>query len=466
METLDTNLHQRQARLGARCFVALTFLLWSLLIATSCSNDDCDSSPSPQYATLKEALQHIESITKISENPDTSAMKRKEELNYKEQYSMFFLQDLNHDDEGGDTFLQKVCILFRGFDRPTVFVTEGYDWVGFEDISDLAVNLNANVVHVEHRNYGESYNQDNGTWKYQTFAQASADLHAVYQALKPLFKERWMSAGTSKNGETSISYSYYYPQDMNLAAAFCSPFIVGLNDERFGNYLFNEVSTEENRNLMKQAIRKALIDGENGLYKEVCKQIAASGQQAPVFNEYIFNLFDTCFQIFQYVPNDEDRKKKLQAMVADNETLVKEIWVTIEGNRDQTVYSYWVECAKEMGWPNNGYSYFADLLEGTSFNLSEMLPDMLKPQDRYLVTTYDGKLYENLVNNFFMTSTCPLLLYYVHDDPWTAGIPSKVGPNTKTIINPIGKHNSALNDPSLCPEDIKQEVMSYVLKYI
>ncbi len=106
------------------------------------------------------------------------------------------------------------------------------------------------------------------------------------------------------------------------------------------------------------------------------------------------------------------------------------------------------------------------MLEGTSFNLSEMLPDMLKPQDRYLVTTYDGKLYENLVNNFFMTSTCPLLLYYVHDDPWTAGIPSKVGPNTKTIINPIGKHNSALNDPSLCPEDIKQEVMSYVLKYI
>ena len=55
-----------------------------------------------------------------------------------------------------------MCILFRGFDRPTVLLTEGYEWYDFSDVSDIGVNLNANVVHVEHRNYGKSYNQDNG----------------------------------------------------------------------------------------------------------------------------------------------------------------------------------------------------------------------------------------------------------------------------------------------------------------
>lgn len=70
------------------------------------------------------------------------------------------------------------------------------------------------------------------------------------------------------------------------------------------------------------------------------------------------------------------------------------------------------------------------------------------------------------MNNFFLTSACPLLLYYVHDDPWTAARPPKVGPNAKLIISPIGKHHSTLNNPALCPPAIKQEVMDYVQKYI
>lgn len=37
---------------------------------------------------------------------------------------------------------------------------------------------------------------------------------------------------------------------------------------------------------------------------------------------------------------------------------------------------------------------------------------------------------------------------------------------TKLIMNPIGKHNSEINDPALCPPEIKQEVMDYVQTYI
>ena len=36
---------------------------------------------------------------------------------------MLFKQDLGHSDEGGDSFQQRVCILFRGFDRPTILVS-------------------------------------------------------------------------------------------------------------------------------------------------------------------------------------------------------------------------------------------------------------------------------------------------------------------------------------------------------
>lgn len=71
-----------------------------------------------------------------------------------------------------------------------------------------------------------------------------------------------------------------------------------------------------------------------------------------------------------------------------------------------------------------------------------------------------------IVNNFFLTSTVPLLLFYVHDDPWSAGMPVQTGSNVKLVVNPIGSHSPYLNDPALCPEATKQEVMRFVSTYI
>ena len=446
----------------------IAILLCGSWVVSSCGVSDDNPVVTPEHATLKEALQGVDRISDIKENPDTAAIRKRTEglLDYKEQYSMMFRQDLNHDVQGGETFEQRVCILFRGFDRPTILVTEGYYWDEFTDAGDLGINLDANMVHVEHRNYGESCNEDMGHWQYQTIAQASADLHAVYQALKPIFKGKWMSAGTSKSGETSISYAYCYPWDMNLAAAFCSPFVIGNNNERYGEYLFNEAGTAEEREWMKTGIRKALKDGEEGLYKTVCQQMETEGQRVPVYTEYVFNLFDSFFQTFQYTPQNDGRLEKLEEMATHDDVLVEEVGNAIEDNRDEAFYPFLVESAKEIGWQDNGYQYFADLLEGTSFNRDDVLPSILKPEDRWVIPTYDGSTYTDIVNNFFMTSTMPLLLFYVHDDPWSADMPKQVGPNVKLVVNPIGCHSPYLNDPKFCPVETKQEVMNFVSTYM
>lgn len=441
-------------------------LLWCLVMGlAACTNDD-NAVVIPQDADLKEVLQETGLFYDITEDPDAKMKEQQDLLHFKAQYSMYFKQATNHDDANSETFMQRVCILFRGYDRPTVFVTEGYLWQHFGDTNDLAANLNANMVHVEHRNYGTSYNQDKGVWNYQTMSQSSADLHAVYQALKPIFKGKWMSGGTSKSGETSIGYAYYYPQDMDLAVAFCSPFATSLDDKRFAPYLMEEVGTEESRSLMKAVMRKTLENGENGVYKDVCEKMKKDGKEVPSFTKFVFNLFDDLFQIYQYEPDDKERIEQMELLLSDNDALLKELCKSIIDNDTDDLYCYWVECAKQQGLPNAGYDYFADLLEGTSFDKNEVLPSLLKKEDRGLEKTYDNTLYNDLVNNFFLTSACPLLLYYVHDDPWTAARPPKVGPNAKLIISPIGKHHSTLNNPALCPPAIRQEVMDYVQKYI
>lgn len=441
----------------------LTVLLLSIV---SCI--DYKDNPTPvETTTIEEALAANDLFSAIKENPDTSAMKRKEkgELNYLSQYGMSFRQAVNHNQPDGDTFQQRVFILFRGFDRPTILVTEGYLWQGFGDAEDIGKNLNANIVHVEHRNFGESYNQDQGKWEYETSAQVSADLHAVYQALKPIFKGKWMSTGTSKNGETSIDYAYYYPNDMDLAAAFCSPFNVSLSDKRFGNYLLNVGNTEEMRAMIKKHIRSALENGEEGLYKVCCEQFKQKDYPLPSFTEYVYNTIDAFFDVFQYtLPSQQ--QAKIEEMTKDKETHAKTIYQSILDNRNATFYTYFVDCAKEQGFPNPGYDYFADLLEGTSFKADDVLKIFLKEEDHRLLMAYDNSVRLDMQDNFFMNTSVPLLFYYSQGDPWSAAQPEKLGPNAKKVINPIGIHSPIINDPNYCPADIKQEVMDFISNYI
>lgn len=445
-----------------------TLKLWMLLVIALSIASCTDNSDNPVVnTTLEEALANTHLFSDIKENPDKGAMekKKKGELDYLSQYSMFIEQPVNHNQPDADKFKQKVCIMFRGFDRPTILVTEGYIWEQFRDAEDIGINLNANMVHVEHRNFGESFNQDRGKWEFETSAQASADLHAVYLALKPIFKGRWMSTGTSKNGETSIDYAYYYPGDMDLAAAFCSPFNLSLDDKRYGEYLFNEVSTKELRDIMKESIRIALKDGEEGLYKKACEEFKKKELPVPSFTEYVYNTFETFFLLFQYtLPSKQ--KKAIESIIKTESSLVAAICDNIADLRNKDFYTYFVDCAKEQGFPNAGYDYFADLLEGTSFKAEDVLPSVLHSEDRWLVKYYDNSVRTDMTKTFFVNSTVPLLFYYSQDDPWSAGKPEKIGPNARMIINPIGVHSAKINDPAYCPADVKQEVMDYIRTYI
>ena len=445
-----------------------TLKLWVLLVIALSIASCTDNSDNPVVnTTLEEALANTHLFSDIKENPDKGAMekKKKGELDYLSQYSMFIEQPVNHNQPDADKFKQKVCIMFRGFDRPTILVTEGYIWEKFRDAEDIGINLKANMVHVEHRNFGESFNQDRGKWEFETSAQASADLHAVYLALKPIFKGRWMSTGTSKNGETSIDYAYYYPGDMDLAAAFCSPFNLSLDDKRYGEYLFNEVSTKELRDIMKENIRIALKDGEEGLYKKACEEFKKKELPVPSFAEYVYSTFDTFFSLFQYtLPSKQ--KKAIESIIKTESSLVAAICDNIADLRNKGLYTYFVDCAKEQGFPNAGYDYFADLLEGTSFKAEDVLPSELHSEDRWLVKYYDNSVRTDMSKTFFVNSTVPLLFYYSQDDPWSAGKPEKIGPNARMIINPIGVHSAKINDPAYCPADVKQEVMDYIRTYI
>ena len=76
-----------------------------------------------------------------------------------EKLVCFVNQQLDWKDEAEGSFAQRVIIKHRGFDRPTVMVTEGYGAAyalhpGYQE--ELSTLLEANLVFVEHRYFLES----------------------------------------------------------------------------------------------------------------------------------------------------------------------------------------------------------------------------------------------------------------------------------------------------------------------
>ena len=74
-----------------------TLKLWMFMVMALYIVSCTDINDSPVvYGPLNEALANTGIFTEIKENPDATAMKKKDELNYLSQYSMFIQQPVPH----------------------------------------------------------------------------------------------------------------------------------------------------------------------------------------------------------------------------------------------------------------------------------------------------------------------------------------------------------------------------------
>ncbi len=450
-----------------------SILLSGLLLYTATFVASCTSSsdnpivdpvvpPHKTYATMGEALKDVkivESFSKV-EQPD-------EKSNFKEEYLLRVLQPADHQ-HPDKYFQQKVYLRFRGFDRPTILVTNGYFVTeGSSDGHTLSRLLDANVVSVEHRNFGESVIDDPDKWAYETQYQESTDLHAIFTALKPILPGKWMSMGTSKSGETSIDYATSYPGDMDLCAAFCSPFLTSLYDVRCGKYMFEESGTAEQRAIVDAAIRRYLKDGEQGLYKDFCERLAKTPDvKKPNFSEYVYNVFDIYFAFYSYF-GKEDRLPLLPTADTSVDELYAKWNYMLTQNRDPSTATYFIDCSKWQGLFMYDYDVYKDLLEATSFSPREVNLAFLNEKDRWIYDTYDNSFRLGQLNDYLPATPTPTLLVYSKDDPWTGARPPYINPvNTKLFINPDGIHSDELENEKYYKPELKQEILDFVKQYI
>lgn len=110
----------------------------------------------------------------------------------------------------------------------------------------------------------------------------------------------------------------------------------------------------------------------------------------------------------------------------------------------------------ELGQPFTDFAAYATQLEGTAFDINEILknPYGLKPEDRWLYSTYDSTLLTDIRTRFIPTTNCPLLFVYSKNDPWSGARPDRINEQySKIVINPIGVHNHDIKSRALYSGD-------------
>ena len=150
-------------------------------------------------------------------------------------YELRIKQPIDHNNPDIGYFYQRAFINHKSYEKPVVFVTEGYTCKSNYP-TELSRLLDANQLAVEHRYFGESM-PDKVGYEYLNLEQASADLHRINSIFKEIYTGKWVSTGISKGGSTTIFYKYFYPNDVDASVPYVAPINKEFEEQRIYYFL-------------------------------------------------------------------------------------------------------------------------------------------------------------------------------------------------------------------------------------
>lgn len=429
-------------------FLSLAIVTIALLI-TSCANSQ----------TIADRLAAIPGVIEISELENTV-------FGEGQKFLLIFEQPIDHSNPDAGTFRQRVVIGNIHPDSATVVVTEGYGAqyafrAGYRDeISNL---FNTNNVVIEHRYFLEStpypgVAPEDVNWDYLNAENAAADMHNVVEALKTVYKGKWISTGISKGGQNTMIYRTYYPEDVDFSVPYVGPLCYGNPDGRHEPFIAEYAGTQEDRKAIKNfqiellKRKKQLLP----LFDSLCK---TNGYKfnLPIDHIYDYSTLEYSFAFWQWgspvseIPeaNATDREVFNHMMAISS----PDYWVSWGPTSP-----FFVQAAKELGYYNYDMKQFGKYKKYFSIKNSDNYMDKLfMPKGKTF--KFDDYLYYK-ISAFLLTTDAKMLFIYGQFDPWSAVMPSNPHKeNIKFFIQPEGSHRARIS--TFSPE--KQEEIKTIL---
>ena len=400
-------------------------------------------------------------IDKLGILTEVSKVKELQSTDGLEKLVFFVNQQLDWDDASEGTFGQRVIVKHRGFDRPTVMVTEGYGAAyamnpNYQE--ELSTLLEANLVFVEHRYFLESTPQP-CDWSHLTVKNSAGDYHHIRNLLREVYPGKWFTTGISKGGQTTMFYRSFYPNDVDGSVSYVAPLNKSLEDGRHEPFI-NQAGTPEERERI-QAFQLEALKRRTTVEPMFADYCARKGYtfRVPISEIYDLAVLEYSFAFWQW----GDDVELIPALTASDSTYYKHLIDKCEPSyfSQQTPYtSFNVQAMRELGYYGYETEPFKEYLSvpyTEGYMRRVMIPDALS----YI--EFDANLYEQ-VNRFLNESDIPMMFIYGEYDPWTAtGVTWLKGKKRMHVfVEPRGSHKARIGT---MPEATQKQIMKILRRW-
>lgn len=373
-----------------------------------------------------------------------------------EKLVCFVNQQLDWKDEAEGSFAQRVIIKHRGFDCPTVMVTEGYGAAyalhpGYQE--ELSTLLEANLVFVEHRYFLESTPQP-CDWSHLTVENSAGDYHHIRNLLREVYPGKWFTTGISKGGQTTMFYRTFYPNDVDGSVSYVAPLNKSLEDGRHEPFINQAGTAEERARIqefqMETLKRRATLEP---MFADYCSRKGYTFR-VPVSEIFDLAVLEYSFAFWQW----GDDVAQIPALTATDSTYYKHLIDKCEPSyfAQQTPYtSFNVQAMRELGYYGYDTTPFEEYLSiphAEGYMRRVMIPDSLT----YI--EFDGNLYER-VNTFLRENDLPMMFIYGEYDPWSATGVTWLNDkkHIRVFVEPGGSHKARIGTmPEATQKEIKK----------
>ncbi|WP_419995221.1 aminopeptidase [Streptomyces boninensis] len=399
-------------------------------------------------ADIKDRLLAIPGMKLIEEKPA-------------EGYRYFVLgyeQPVDHRHPQRGTFTQRISVLHKDTDRPTVFSTSGYGLSTTPGRSEPTRIIDGNQVSLEYRFFTPSRPQP-ADWSKLDIWQAAGDQHRVFKALKPIYGKKWLSTGASKGGMTATYYERFYPRDMDGVVAYVAPNdVVNKEDSAYDRFLAT-VGTAECRDRLN-AVQKEALTRREPLSKMYAAEHSGFTTVGTLDKAFEAVVLDFTWAFWQYSPEADCAKIPAAAGASD-----KELYDVIDGIVGWAAYTdaglepytpYYYQAGTELGAPTikqphlNGLSRYG--YQPPRNFVPRDIPMKFRPQ-----AMHD-------VDSWVRHNAQRMLFVYGANDPWGAE-PFRVGKHARDsyVYYAPGANHSA--QVGALPAEQKAKATAAILRW-
>lgn len=395
-------------------------------------------------------LEGVVSVDVIVQSPDKSG-----DITFPEKYVVWFEQPIDWQSPDVGTFLQRAEIGFTSWDAVNVVNVDGYDLndksFTKDDRVELAKMYNGNYINIEYRYFAKSApegisKKSTALWEYLTDENAANDFHSIMEQLKEIFSGTWVFTGTSKGGQMTNLFSYYYPNDADAYVAYAAPFCDGTEDERLMDAVYTSIGADRYGEAQAKIYRDMLLEFQveairNREYLQPRLIHAPSSEDAKLYpfrtvsRDFDSFVLDYAVGVWQYdqdfaahekilnMPREDnpdteqnEREEYLAAMLV---LLSKDVDTDEDGS-----FPYLVQAATENGDYAMKFKYLREAVEREGLSLVVTEEDeknfsarMNFTEEQQRVFTFDPYMRNELLNWSHSTQS-NVIMIYGSSDPW------------------------------------------------